>query len=288
MKIAVSTYSYAGYKASSMYEILDKIAATGFEGVEFVEFDVAEGDSDILATAKKYGDYARSKGLEVVNYAVGGSFLQVSHKALDDEVERLCKQVDIAEALGCKKMRHDVAYSFPEDYVGIRTFNASLPLLFEGCRKVTQYAKTKGIITTTENHGYFCQDSHRIVRLAEAVNDENFGTTCDIGNFSCVDEDSEKATANVLPLIKHVHVKDMFIKDGSLPKPGDGWFSSRGGNYIRCTILGHGDIPIVKCLRQIKNSGYKGYLSIEFEGMEESLQAIDISYRNLKYYLSII
>lgn len=38
---------------------------------------------------------------------------------------------------------------------------------------------------------------------------------------------------------------------------------------MRGAIVGQGDIPIREVLQIIKNSGYDGYLSIEFEGMEE-------------------
>ena len=86
-----------------------------------------------------------------------------------------------------------------------------------------------------------------------------------------------------MPYAFHVHAKDFHYKSGSLPDPGEGWFRSRGGNYLRGAIIGHGEVPITQCLRIMKNHGYDGVLSIEFEGMEEPIKAIETGLANLKY-----
>jgi sugar phosphate isomerase/epimerase len=126
----------------------------------------------------------------------------------------------------------------------------------------------------TENHGFFAQDSRRVERLVTAVGHPNFGLLVDIGNFLCVDEDPAQAVGRVAPLAFHVHVKDFFVRSGQRPCPGEGWFASRGGNYLRGTILGHGDVPVEQCLRILARAGYDGAVSIEFEGIEEPLASI--------------
>ena len=65
------------------------------------------------------------------------------------------------------------------------------------------------------------------------------------------------------------------------PNPGRGWGRTRAGNYRRATIFGHGDVPSKQCLQAIHDSGYKGYYSLEFEGIEDNLMAIEISVENL-------
>ena len=57
-------------------------------------------------------------------------------------------------------------------------------------------------------------------------------------------------------------------------------------NYLRGTIIGHGDVPVVQCLRALKGAGYDGYLAIEFEGMEDCMMGIQIGLNNLKKYVA--
>ncbi len=281
MKTCISTYSYARLQGVDMFAKLDHVAATGFDAVEFVPFEALEGKS-MLETAKAYGDYARGKGLAVANYAVGAQLIAPTGGNVDAEVERLRREIDVAEALGSPGMRHDTCFGFPEGYTGLKTYKTVLPGMAEAARRVTEYAATKGIRTMSENHGFMMQDSSRMVEFVEAVGHPNYGLLVDVGNFSCVDEDCAKAVGVTMPLAFHVHVKDMFIKPGTLLNPGKGWFMSRGGNYIRCTILGHGDIPLLQALRLVKASGYSGYVSIEFEGIEDVRSSIEIGYENLK------
>ena len=96
-----------------------------------------------------------------------------------------------------------------------------------------------------------------------------------MGNFTCADESSAYAVGIAAPYAFHVHAKDFLIKSGNGTDPGHGWFRSRGGNYLRGTIVGHGEIPVVQCVHILKNAGYQGWLSLEFEGMEDNLSAVE-------------
>ena len=44
-------------------------------------------------------------------------------------------------------------------------------------------------------------------------------------------------------------------------------------------------MPIAQCLRIMRNAGFSGVLSIEFEGMEETLTGISLSLENLRRYV---
>ncbi len=39
-------------------------------------------------------------------------------------------------------------------------------------------------------------------------------------------------------------------------------------------MAGHGVVPIRKCLQILRDAGYQGVVSYEFEGMEENLPAL--------------
>jgi sugar phosphate isomerase/epimerase len=124
-------------------------------------------------------------------------------------------------------------------------------------------------------------------RLFNAVNHDNFGLLVDMGNFACVDENSQTAVSRVAPYAVHAHAKDMHLKSGMYTRP-DGWGTTRGGNYFKGAIIGEGDIPVKQCLKALKRAGYDGYLSIEYEGAVDCIKGISKGLANLKQMLSEI
>jgi len=287
VKIGVSSYSYSRLVRSGALRQVDVVAKAkemGFDVVEFSTIAVPQGRT-LEAFANELREAAATVGIPIASYTIGADFLRGSGGDLRAEIERVKGEVRIARALGAPSMRHDGSGGFPADYRGVRSFEAALPRLVEGCRAVTEYAAELGIRTMVENHGYFCQDSLRVEALVSGVNHPNFGVLIDIGNFICVDEDPAVAVGRLAPYVFHVHAKDFHLRSGMRPAPGEGWNASRGGNYWRGAIIGHGDVPVPQCMRLLKRSGYDGVLSVEFEGMEDVLTGIRIGQDNLRRYL---
>jgi sugar phosphate isomerase/epimerase len=123
-------------------------------------------------------------------------------------------------------------------------------------------------------------------RLVAAVNHPNFGLLVDMGNFLHADEDPARAVGRVAPFAKHVHAKDFHVKKGNGPDPGRGWDRSRAGNFLRGAIIGHGEVPVAQCLGILARAGYKGNVSVEFEGIEEPGLAISIGLENLRRFVA--
>ncbi len=73
-----------------------------------------------------------------------------------------------------------------------------------------------------------------------------------------------------------------------MPNPGEGWFTTRGGRFVRGSIIGHGDVPILQSIRALHKAGYDGYLSVEFEGLEDPYTGIRIGGDNLKRFIKIV
>ena len=287
MKTSVSSYSYHKLLKDGkmdLFQVMDKTKAFGFDAIEFTEFKAPEGMT-LAEFAAQLRAYAERIGLAISSYTVGANFLQEDVAA---EVARVKGEVDIAAILGVPVMRHDVLYKYPDSYTGVRTFDAVLPIIAPAIREVSEYAATKGIVTMSENHGFIAQDADRLLKLFTAVNCPNYRFLCDIGNFICADEDCAVSVGKLKDLIAHVHIKDFFIRSGMEPDPGKGWFQTRAGNFVRGTVFGQGNIPTLQCLRIIKKSGYDGYISLEFEGMEEPLQSIEIGLANLKRYIAML
>lgn len=279
MKIGVSTYSlYRPIHAGeiTILEAIEKIAEMGGEHVEIVPIgynltDNPELVDQIVAKAKEVG-------IDISNYAIYANFGVDSDEEVAKEIERVKKEVDIAARLGVKLMRHDVA---GRSDTSIKQFNSEVGRLAEACRQVADYAAQYGITTSVENHGYYIQASDRVQTLVHAVDRPNFKTTLDVGNFMCVDEDPVVAVQKNLPYASIVHIKDFYLRHAS-QNPGEGWFKTASGNFLRGAISGHGDINLRESIRIIKESGYDGYLSIEFEGMEDAYQGTKIGMDNVK------
>ena len=276
MQVSVSSYSFSKMKNSPL-ECLRLAKEWGFAAIEFTEVD--------MDTAGQLREESDRLNFPILGYTIGADFLQA--ESVETEAERLYDQVEIAQVLGVQKMRHDASRGFKAPHNAHTSFAEALPLLAKGCRLVTEYAAERGIITSVENHGFFCQDSARVAALVGAVNHPNFGVLVDIGNFLCADEDPAKATGNLAAMAKHVHAKDFHVKPGTEDNPGHGWFQSRGGNFLRGSIIGHGNVPVRQCLGNLKRAGYDGYVSIEFEGMEDCETALRLGLANLERFIEL-
>lgn len=289
MKIGVSSYSFSQAVRAGTLKFVDipaRAKEVGFDVLEFSTLMLPEGET-ALGFAPRLREAADKAGMPIVNYTIGADFINGSNGDWRKEVERLKDEVRVARILGAPGMRHDATRGFLPAHKGPRGFDDALPTLADGCRAVAEFAAGLGIRTMVENHGFFCQDSVRVEKLMNAVNHPNFGWLVDMGNFLCADESPSEALGRAMPYAFHVHAKDFHVKSGNTPNPGQGWFQSRGGNFLRGAIIGHGDVPIVQCLRIMKKAGYDGVLSIEFEGMEDALKGIAVGHANLRRFVAM-
>ena len=285
MKVCVTSYSFNRLlKSGELNQLtaMQKAKEIGFDAMEFSGILPHDG-SERKEYAKMLRDEADKMNFPIVSLVIGADLINGREgRTPEEEIEYVKEMVDIAEILGVKTMRHDVLYSLGK----YKSFDALLPTLAKRVSEIAEYAKGKGIKTCVENHGYICQDPDRVERLFNAVESDNFGLLCDMGNFLCADADPVKSVSTVAPYAIFVHAKDFYVKKGNTDFPGEGYFVSRGGNYLKGTIVGHGDVPVKQCLNILKRAGYDGYVSCEFEGMENNYEALKIGLANLRRFIS--
>ncbi|RUS47825.1 sugar phosphate isomerase/epimerase [Cohnella sp. AR92] len=279
MKLGLSTYSLQGAMNDgrmTVLDVIDWIADHEGEHVEIVPigFSLIEDPSLI----ERIKERASARGLDVSNYAIGANFDCEDDAEYEAEIQRVMAHVDVARALGAKKMRHDVAW---RDHPTTELFQQELPKLAAACRRIAEYAEKQGVVTSLENHGYYLQGSERVLALIHAANHPNFKLTLDIGNFLCADENSVAAAKRTIGQASIVHLKDFYVREEKV-QPGEGWFRTAAGNHLRGAIFGHGDIDTREALRVIKTSGYDGYLSLEFEGLEDCLLGARLGLENAR------
>ena len=286
MKIGVSSYSFDRYLRETKCgyrEILRLAREIGFAGVEFVDLlNPAWGiEGDEIEIALEVKAAAEEYGMAIPAYTVAADFLSNDP---DAEVERVCRKVDVAKVLGAKVFRHDASFHL-RDLPGY-TWEDGIAEMAPRIRRIAEFGSKIGVKTCTENHGFLYQAPERMKKLIEAVGHKNYGWLVDIGNFSVVDRDNLEAVKIAAPYAVHVHAKDFVL----LPDPGDGaeipagFQRSAGGGLWRGTVLGRGNVAVGACLDALKQSGYDGWVSLEFEGPEEVLPALSEGYSFLARY----
>lgn len=294
MKLGISSYCLDREMkkgAMTLHQVIDWAAKAGAECIELVPFafrfddpETGRIDTAAIAAVKKQ---AKDAGIEIVNYSVLADFCKEG-EALEQEINRVRREIDIAAELGVPRMRHDVsAFRRPQNENTGADFDRWLPVMADAARRLTRYAKEKGVKTMIENHGFFANGCDRVERILNLVNDENYGLLLDTGNIVCVDEDAAVAAQTLAPLTRMVHLKDFYIRTRD---PGDAtqfdcagsWFRSRGDKYLRGAILAQGDLDMWSILHSIKASGYDGDIVIEFEGLEDAPYASAVGMQNAR------
>lgn len=293
MRIGLSSYSLNSeiQKGNlSLLDAIDFVAAQGGECMELVpfafKFDGADGAIDRAFIAQVIRR-ANDAGVVLVNYSILAD-LCVEGEALDREVARVCHHVDIAEALGLNRMRHDIsAFRRPLGENGVEQFDRLLPCMVEGASRVADYAKGKGVTTLVENHGFFANGCDRVERVLNAVARDNYHLLLDTGNIVCVDEDPTVAAIRLSHRARMIHLKDFYVRRDD---PGDTtqfdceghWFRSMAGRFLRGAILMQGDLDMRAIAKAIVSSGYDGDIVVEFEGMEDARYASRVSLMNAR------
>ncbi len=99
-----------------------------------------------------------------------------------------------------------------------------------------------------ETHDDWCTSSEMLPVL-EAFKPDEVGVLWDIEHPFRKGESPEDTAHKLGEYIKHIHVKD----------------SQRIGDRNVPTLMGEGNLPVLPCLRALKNAGYSGWYSLETE-----------------------
>ena len=221
-----SSYSFHSKLSTgemTLPQVIEWIAASEGEHLELAVLgDDADSPIPNIASDPAYVDQIRTAaeaaGVPLTNLAIGADLSDGDPK----QIERVKKYVDLAERLGITRMRHDVVPHRGHEGDDTPLFEQVLPSIVAASKEIAQYAATKGITTSLENHGFFVQSAERVRRIIHAVDEPNFLTTLDVGNFVCVDEAAEVSVAQNLPYAMVVHFKDFYIRPADAA-PGAGW-----------------------------------------------------------------
>lgn len=278
LHLGFSSYSFHPRISSgemTLTEVIDWVAASGAEHLELAILS-DEPDSPVPsigwdeAALDAVREHAASAGIILSSLAVGADLTSEDPDESAAAISRVKAYVDLAQRLGITRMRHDVVRHAGVEGDDTPLFEQVLPRIVASAKEIARYAATLGITTSLENHGFFVQAADRVRRIVHAVDEPNFLTTLDVGNFVCVDESPEASVGQNLPFAMVVHLKDFYIRPADAD-PGEDWFRSRGGKHLRGAVVGCGDLDLAAICRRIRASDFAGFVAIEFEGWEDSL-----------------
>ncbi|HKL31038.1 MAG TPA: TIM barrel protein [Tangfeifania sp.] len=218
----------------------------GINGVEYVNqfFKDKAKDEKYLGRLKSITE---NEGVQNVLIMVDGEGM-VGHPEKNERiktVENHKKWVDAAAHLGCHSIRVNA---------GSRgSYEEQQKLAADGLRMLCEYGDDKRINVIVENHGGLSSNGNWLAGLMEMVDHKRAGTLPDFGNFIINRETGEEfnryeGVRLLMPYAEGVSAKSHEFNEE--------------GNEI------HSDY--YRLMKIVKDSGYKGWVGIEYEGSELS------------------
>lgn len=235
------------------FKFAELAKSDGFEGVEYVNHIYekqieALGFNVVIDSLKAL---SKSHGIQNVLIMIDGEgdLADPSEAVRDQAVENHKKWVDAAQKLGCHAIRvNTFGTNDPELWV---------PAVADGLKKLSTYAATKNINILCENHGWLSSDVPVLMKAIAKVNMENCGTLPDFGNW-CVKRKNGEMWGDCLEVYpdKYQAIKTMLTK--AMAVSAKAYDFDVHGNE---TTL---DFP--RIIQMVKDSGYRGYIGVEYEG----------------------
>ena len=159
----------------------------------------------------------------------------------DKAIENHYKWVDAAKFLGC----HSIRVNARSD----GSFDEQIKLSVDGIRRLTEFAEDSGINIIIENHGGLSSNGKWLAKVIREVDHPMCGALPDFGNFRIEGDtwyDRYKGVDELMPYAKAVSAKS-----NNFNEKGD---ETQTDYY--------------KMIKIVLDSGYDGYIGIEYEGNE--------------------
>ncbi len=205
------------------------------DAVEYVStFFMGKGEDTEYLTQLK--DSCTKYGIKSLLIMVDGegNLADTSLAARTKAVENHHKWVKAAKFLGCHSIRVNAA--------GRGTMGQTQAAAIDGLSRLCDYAAEYGINVIVENHGGNSSIGKWLAEVMKEVNKPNCGVLPDLGNFQAYDR--YIGVKELMPYAKGVSGKTYdFDEEG---------YETR--------------IDYVKMMEIIAESGYEGYIDVEYEG----------------------
>lgn len=279
MKLGVSMWSlHKLYRKGEMDTVgfIEYVGSLEIDGVELLEFFWKDKSNELPKVKEILDKY----NLEVSAYAVSNNFVKETSEERAKELEKIYIGVDTAIELNTRIVR-----VFSGDLKPPYTYEQAKEWIIEGLKEGAKYAEKNNVILALENHGLLAGRSDQVREIIKLVGSNHLRSTIDIGNFLLVGERSVDAVKNLVDLAAHIHLKD--FKKVPPDYQGEA-YKGIGDVRLIGTIAGEGEVNLREVLKILHNAGYKGYLSLEFEGPEDPKYGVEKSIENTRKILETL
>jgi L-ribulose-5-phosphate 3-epimerase len=262
-KIGVSTYSFWQFNGpkenSPLEDCIDKAAAMGFDGIEFLLMQMMSEENSYLQNLKRRAFHA---GLDIMGFSTHQGFVYPDKKTRDEEVAKTIHQIELAYQLGIPTMRlntgrWNTTESF-DDLMANKGIEPNLPgytddqgfeWVIDSIAQCIPTAEKCGVVLGLENHWGLGRTAEGVLRIVNAINSPWLQITSDTGNFL---ERQYEQLEMMAPKTFLIQAKTYY--------GGGKWYTL--------------DIDYKRVAEIFKKVNYMGYVSIEFEGNEDPMTAV--------------
>jgi sugar phosphate isomerase/epimerase len=260
LPIGVSTYSFWQFRGARLdiAACIDKAAAMGFDGVEILHVQMRD---ESRATLQKLKRQAHSLGLALMGFSTHQGFVSPDPALRQSNVERTLHQIDLAYQMGIPTMRINTGrWGTTRSFDALMVHKGIEPPLpghndeeafgwvQDAIEKLLPRAEECGVVLGLENHWGLGRTAAGVLRIVEAIKSPWLQMTLDTGNFLEHTYEQMEAMASSTVPIALVQAKTYF---------GGGRWYALELDYSRIAAM-------------LRNHGYQGWISLEFEGNEDA------------------
>lgn len=263
--IVLSTYSLWRFRNDSLRDFgkcIDIADEMGFDGVELLLYQIEQNELLSHSKMMSYKRHALKLGLPLVGMSTHQGFVNPDREYRQQNIDRTIGQIELAYKLGIPVMRVNTGRwgtsgSFDalmanrgiEEPLKGYTDEDAYPWVIEAFEKCLPTAEKCGVVMALENHWGLGLTPEGILRIVNAVDSPWLQITTDTGNFL---EDPYERLEKIAPQTIFVQAKTYY--------GGGQWYSL--------------DLDYQRIGQILTKHNYRGYISLEFEGMEDYKTAI--------------
>ena len=268
--IAVSTYSYWRFRPDSKLPIedcIDLAAETGFDAVEILHIQMQKEDNSYLQMLKRR---AFVNGLDLCGFSTHQGFVSPDADVRQRNIDHTLKCIELAYRLGIPTIRVNTGrWGTIKSFDKLMANKGIEPRLegysdddgfewvIDSLEKCLKKAEECGVILGLENHWGLGRTAEGVLRIVKAIDSPWLQVTLDTGNFL---ESMYEQQKQMAPHTVYVQAKTYF--------GGGTWYTL--------------EIDYDKVATILRGVGYRGYISLEFEGQESARTAIPKSLELLR------
>ena len=246
MKLAMMSYSVWNQK--EYYDLklmLDLTVELGMDGIDFVTLQ-----DEAPKTLKSMCD---DRGIPIVCYTFIVDLNHPTPQTRRQAVEACKSEIESAMALAAPVVM------IPTPGKSEYSPAESRRHWIDGLTEIAPIANDAGVILTIENFPDTFFTAAYVREALQAV--PGLKLTFDAGN-AALGQDPVESFLQTTTETVHAHFKDWYIFDA----PAKGLRETLDGRFYAPALIGEGDIPHKAIIAVMKETGYDGYINVEYQG----------------------